>query len=202
MTPSVGTAGCDPALAAITTRVDGPVTFPGGGPSAGYPITAPVSLPPTDAMDRSGRCLTLAVPAGMREVHVIHALTRVVPRIPWKPPAEVGRYRFHDASGVHIGVLPITAGGTADHLHRRYATPLPTSYYRHQGYTGTYRTDPVWLGQTDEGVDLSLSRVVWRAPEGFEPATVTVEIDDDAGTSLVVASITAFPTAEVRSTHT
>lgn len=186
--PSIGSAPSDPLLSALLSRVDGPISFPGRGHNA-YEITAPVALPRTDHDGSPAMTLRIDLPAGLREIHLIHALSRAVPRIPWQPLAEIGRYRFIDDHGVEIGVLPLTSGGTVDQIHRRWAAPLPTSYYRHQGYTATYRADAATLGQLDNGRDLCLYRSIWVVPDsGNGAAAINVEVDAEIGTALLLCA--------------
>lgn len=191
----VGRTVDDQLLAAIAARLDGPLLVhePGGHAST-YPLTDPIVLPRSDAAGAGGIGLELELPGDVGEVHLIQALTRSVPRIPWSALPEIGRWQAIDADGTVIATHPLTAGGTVGHLHTRYAAPLPTSYYRHQGYTATYRSDPVTVGQLDDGRDLCLYRSVWHLPtDGARADRLRIEVDADIGTSLVVAAVVGHP---------
>lgn len=186
----LGRSSDDPVLAALAARVTGPLwVHEGRGATTAYEVGAPIAVPGSDVASAAGGAAEIAVPAGISEIHLVHALTRPAARICWQPLVEVGRYRVVGTDGTELVGQPLTSGGTVGHLFTRYATPLPTSYYRHQGWTSTYRTDPVEVGQTDDGRDLCLYRTVIQLPEPLTaPATLLVEVDADSGTSLVIAA--------------
>ncbi len=83
------------------------------------------------------------------------ATTHSLPRVVWKPLREVGKYiiRYSDNSTVEV---PVTYGGNVLAWNRRYAEPMPYMYYRHQGYLGTWHSDPVYEGYTAEGTPVLL----------------------------------------------
>jgi len=183
----------DPVVAALLSRVDGPlVVHEGVGRTSSYVLSAPLTVPHSEAVDTGAATVRIAVPAGVGEIHLVYALTRLVARTTWEPLVEVGRYRVQTGDGTELASQPITSGGTAGHLFTRYATPLPTSYYRHQGWTATYRADPVQIGQTDDGRDLCLYRTVLRLSEPLAAAAeLLVEMDAEVGTALVLAAVVA-----------
>jgi|GEM_PF-543507 len=198
---SCGTAADDPEVAALLARAGSRVTVPADrGDSTVHTIADALCLPHSGAA--GGGTMQVDVPEGLTEIHLLHALVHPVSRVPWEPLAEVGRYRFLAADGTELGVVPVTAGGTAGQLHRRPAEPLPTSLYRHQGYTATYRCDVVNLGQTDDGKDLTLYRVSWRAPHRAPAvASITLDVHSDAGSSVLVAAITGHGPTDLDRTH-
>lgn len=185
----LGRPDSDPVLAALTLRAGAGVSVhEARGELSPYEIGHAIAVPASDADHSDGATATLAVPAGISEIHLLHALTRPVARTTWQELLEVGRYVVSDDRG-EIAVQPITGGGTAGHLFTRYASPLQTSYYRHQGWTATYSSDPVQLGQTDDGRDLCLYRTVLSLPALLTAeARLQVQIDADAGTALVLAA--------------
>lgn len=184
-----GTIADDPVLAALAIRAGGPVdVHEARGEVSTYGIGHAIAVPATDADHTDGATATLAVPAGISEIHLVHALSRPVARTAWAGLVEVGRYVVTDGE-TELASQTITGGGTAGHLFTRYATALQTSYYRHQGWTATYRADPVEVGQTDDGRDLCLYRTVLTLPAPLEvEASLRVEIDADVGTALVLAA--------------
>ncbi|HLQ82005.1 MAG TPA: family 20 glycosylhydrolase [Bacillota bacterium] len=191
--PPLGRRHGDPLLAALAARLDGPLrVVEPGGRTTGYPLTAPFVLPPSDTTTSAATGLDLELPQGTTEVHLVQAVTRPVPRAAWGPLPEIGRWRALTADNTEVALHSLTVGGTVGHLHSRYAAPLPTSYYRHQGYTGIYRSDPVMVGQLDDGRDLCLYRTVWQLPADGPSATrLALELDADIGCSLLVAAAVA-----------
>lgn len=85
------------------------------------------------------------------------------PRIAWKPLVNVGNYTVEYEDGT-LELIPVNYAGNVMAYNTLHATPMPHMYYRHQGYLGTWFSDPALCTRTAEGEPISLSSIVWYNP--------------------------------------
>lgn len=92
-----------------------------------------------------------------------HATIYSAPRIVWTPFAKIGDYIVTYADGSTVSV-PIKYAENIMAYNTGYGIPMPQKFYRHNGYVGTWFTDPVYQGKTLQGDDLTVSGYVWENP--------------------------------------
>ncbi len=98
-------------------------------------------------------------------LEILHATDRTSELPIWKEAITIGEYVLVYADGSEHAV-PIKYGENILTYRHRYGTPIPSVYYRHYGYTGTYLSFPV-EGKDSEGRDFTLLRfpIVNPCPE-------------------------------------
>lgn len=92
-----------------------------------------------------------------------HTTLNSAPRIAWKPLYKVGFYTVTYEDGERVDI-PVEYAGGIMNWNTLYAKPMPQQYYRHQGYLGTWFSDPVYEGHTAEGEPILLLGQVWDNP--------------------------------------
>ena len=92
-----------------------------------------------------------------------HATLYSAPRIAWKPLYTVGHYTVTYQDGERVDIPVEYAGGILN-WNTLYAKPMPQQYYRHQGYLGTWFSDPVYEGHTAEGEPVLILGQTWDNP--------------------------------------
>ena len=92
-----------------------------------------------------------------------HATLNPAPRIAWKPLYKVGSYTVEYADGTTVDV-PVEYAGGVMYWKTAYATPMKQQYYRHQGYVGTWYSDPVYEDRTTSGEPILLLGQPWDNP--------------------------------------
>lgn len=90
-------------------------------------------------------------------LEVLHATDRPALRPIWEEAVTIGEYVLVYADGSEHTV-PIRYSESILPYRHRYGTPIPTIYYRHYGYVGTYLSFPV-EGKDSEGRDYTLLRL-------------------------------------------
>ncbi len=93
------------------------------------------------------------------ELTLSHPMRRIV----WKDLPHLGSYvvTYEDGSEAEI---ELRYGRNVMELCHTYGTPKGAGYFRHNGYVGTYFSDPVVIGKTDCGEDLTLLSYPWDNP--------------------------------------
>lgn len=92
-----------------------------------------------------------------------HTTKNPAPRICWQDLIPVGKYTVTYKDGEEIDVPVNYAGGILTH-NAFFGIPKPQIYYRHQGYVGTWYSDPVYEGRTPEGSPVLLLGQFWDNP--------------------------------------
>jgi hypothetical protein len=92
-----------------------------------------------------------------------HATLNPAPRICWQNLIPVGEYTVSYEDGEFVSVPVLYAAGIL-HINKEYGLPMPSNYYRHQGYVGTYFADPTYEYRTAEGKPILLLGQVWDNP--------------------------------------
>jgi len=105
----------------------------------------------------------IAVRRKAHSIVFLHAAGRNAERIPWQPLKEIGSYTIDYEDGGSAQV-PIEYGGGIGEWSRRYADPLSSEYYRHQGYIATYFADPLIQSKTPAGGDVTIYGFEWINP--------------------------------------
>ncbi len=75
-------------------------------------------------------------------------------RVMWTPAQQIGEYEFVYDDGETI-TMPIYYGVSIMEYGRKYARPIDSFLYRHEGYIGTYMAKPV-CGKDSKGCDYTL----------------------------------------------
>jgi hypothetical protein len=91
-----------------------------------------------------------------------HSTIKKLARIPWIALEEVGQYLVEYEDGETV-TIPLTYGGNICHWNRRQNEPFPHSYYRHNGYCGTYHSDGI-ESRTPQGDPVCVYRYEWINP--------------------------------------
>ncbi|MEA4890391.1 MAG: family 20 glycosylhydrolase [Clostridiaceae bacterium] len=77
-------------------------------------------------------------------------------------------------------------------VNERYGKPLEGSYYRHEGYSGTYAIDDSYAGKKPDGSDLSLRAWEWVNPKpGKKIRSVTIKATDHADAPTYLFALTS-----------
>jgi len=135
--------------------------------SVSFKLGCSASVPPAILEMRAGARLvgygTIARDIKADAIVFEHAALYAAPRIPWQPLYSVGEYVIEYSDGEKISV-PVSYAGNIVAWNRRYADPLPQQYYRHQGYIGTWYSDPTLEAKTRCGEDVLLTSLKWENP--------------------------------------
>ena len=112
------------------------------------PATAALRLTPkeSEATVEIGHTATL--------VEILHATDRNSERPVWESAITIGEYTLVYADGSEHTTDIRYSENIMTYCHR-YGTPIPSVYYRHTGYAGTYLCYPV-AGKDSEGRDYTL----------------------------------------------
>ena len=105
----------------------------------------------------------IEVGASFERIVFEHATINSAPRIVWVPFEKIGDYivRYEDGSSVSI---PVKYAENIMAYDTAYAIPMPQEFYRHNGYVGTWFSDPTYQGKDESGADLTVSGFVWENP--------------------------------------
>ena len=130
--------------------------IPLGGRAEDVPTELLFHSPATEALRLSPNRSEVTVPVGRRAtlLEILHATDRASHRPIWDPPVTIGEYVLLYADGSEHTV-PINYSENILTYRHRYGTPIPSPYYRHYGYTGTYSCFPI-EGKDSEGRDYTL----------------------------------------------
>lgn len=105
----------------------------------------------------------IEVGASFERIVFEHATINSAPRIVWVPFEKIGDYivRYEDGSSISI---PVKYAENIMAYDTAYAIPMPQGFYRHNGYVGTWFSDPTYQGKDESGADLTVSGFVWENP--------------------------------------
>ena len=92
-----------------------------------------------------------------------HATLHSAPRIVWIPFEKIGDYIITYADGETVEI-PVKYAQNIMSYKTTYAKPMPQGFYRHNGYVGTWFSDPTYQGKTHCGMDLTVSGFVYENP--------------------------------------
>ena len=92
-----------------------------------------------------------------------HATLTGAPRIVWKPIPKIGDYIITYSDGSRIDV-PVRYAANIMEYKSVYGKPMPQEYYRHNGYVGTWFSDPAYQGKTSCGEDITVYGFLWENP--------------------------------------
>ena len=129
------------------------------GENAGIPTELLTAFPA--AIFADGK--TVKVGKKHERLLIEHTALRREMRVPWQELILSGEYTVRYSDGTEEIVRAEYAGGV-QHYDRKYGDPLPESVHRHTGYIGTWFSDPVFEGKTDNGHDLLVTALVWENP--------------------------------------
>ncbi len=118
-----------------------------------------------------------------------HATLYSAPRIVWVPFEKFGEYiiTYVDKTTVKV---PLKYAENVMAYNTSYGMPMPQQFYRHNGYVGTWFTDPVYAGKSLSGDDLTVSGFVWENPYPKKKiATIEYKPVKDDYCELVIAGI-------------
>lgn len=117
--------------------------------------------------------LTLADAVKFDRLVLELTLTHPMRRVVWKELPLIGKYVLTYEDGTQENIELRYGRNLMEALHT-YGTPKPAQYFRHNGYVGTFSADPVVLGKTDCGEDITLLAYPWENPHP-EKAVVKLE---------------------------
>lgn len=110
---------------------------------------------------------TVAVGKKAELIEILHATDRNSERPIWDPAIAIGEYVLvYEDKSEHS--VPIRYSENILTYRHRYGTPIPSPYYRHSGYVGTYLSFPV-EGKDAEGRDYTLLRFPIKNPHPEKP---------------------------------
>ncbi len=102
----------------------------------------------------SGRCERLLIEG---------ATLFSAPRLAWKPLTRLGEYTVVYTDGTEEKIA-VNYAGNILRYDTHYAEPMPQMYYRHQGYVGTWYSDPTFESRTAEGEPVTFTSYTWYNP--------------------------------------
>ncbi len=118
-----------------------------------------------------------------------HATLYSSPRIVWVPFEKIGDYVVTYSDGTSVNV-PVKYAENIMAYNTAYGMPMPQEFYRHNGYVGTWFTDPVYVGKSITGDDLTVSGFVWENPYPKKKiASIEYRAIENDYCSLVLAGI-------------
>jgi hypothetical protein len=117
------------------------------------------------------------------ELSLPHPMRRIV----WKDLPHLGSYvvTYEDGATAEI---ELRYGRNVMELCHTYGEPKLLQYFRHNGYVGTYFADPICLGKTDCGEDLTLLSFPWDNPHPDKKVSKIVYKPMDENVHPVLAS--------------
>lgn len=135
-----------------------------GGDLRSVPAELLFKIPAESAIRLSGEKNEAVIPVGKKAelLEFLHATDRTSYRPIWEAPIKIGEYVLVYADGSEHSV-PVEYSANIMTYHHRYGTPIPSQYYRHSGYAGTYLAFPV-EGKDAEGRDYTLLRYPVKNP--------------------------------------
>lgn len=130
-----------------------------GGKAKNVPSELIFHAPVRSALRLSakGSEASIAVGRAAELIEILHATDRTSERPIWEEAITIGEYVLVYADGSEYTV-PIRYSENILTYRHRYGTPIPSVYYRHYGYVGTYSCFPV-EGKDAEGRDYTLLRL-------------------------------------------
>ena len=106
---------------------------------------------------------SISVGAAFERLVFEHATVNAAPRIMWKPIDKIGDYRVAYADGTVLSV-PVKYGSNIMAYDTTYGAFMPQEYYRHNGYVGTWFSDPVYRQKRADGSDMTVYGFLWENP--------------------------------------
>lgn len=91
-------------------------------------------------------------------------LTHPMRRIVWKDLPHLGSYTVTYEDGT-TSEIELRYGRNVMELLHTYGEPKPAGYFRHNGYVGTYFSNPEVIGKTECGEDQTLLVYPWDNPK-------------------------------------
>ncbi len=107
--------------------------------------------------------LTISVNHTFDSLIFLHTTGENAERIAWEKPIQIGSYIVEYDDGTKLEV-PIEYGANIGVWYKRYAQPMESSYYRHQGYISTYFADAYIQSKTSTGKDVTVYGYEWINP--------------------------------------
>ncbi len=134
------------------------------------------------SFEGSAACVRLLL-----ELTLSHPMRRIV----WKDLPHLGSYTVTYEDGT-TAEIELRYGRNVMELCHTYGTPKGAGYFRHNGYVGTYFADPVVLGKTDCGEDLTLLSYPWDNPSPEKKITKIVYKAIDKNVHPILTSATVL----------
>ena len=106
--------------------------------------------------------VTVKVEKKVDRLSFLHATDIAEKRAPWQGLQKMGSYMVTYDDGMEC-VIGIFYGANICVYNRKYALPLESSLYRHEGYIGTYAAEP-WRHKGKDGEDCVLYEYTWNNP--------------------------------------
>ncbi len=128
----------------------------------------------------------------------LHAATMAEARVAWKPLKRIGSYTVYYGGGAAEDIeIPVEYAGNITAWSRRYGEPMPQQYYRHQGYTATYFSDPVIETYTHDGRPVTVLGYVWMNPHPDKPVErIVCRGSEDTGAKIALLAVSGVNTDE------
>lgn len=114
-----------------------------------------------------------------------HTTLQAPPHIEWAPNYVCGTYTVTYEDGEKVTV-PAEHFGNVQHYNRKYGDPLQGAYHRHNGYVGTWFSDPT-LEEKFHGEDVLLTAYIWENPHPEKRITLLsyAANEDDCATVIL-----------------
>ncbi len=107
--------------------------------------------------------VTVSVGTKCDRILIEGATLNSMPRLAWKPLSVIGSYTVSYKDGTKEQI-PLEYAGNIMKYDTLYAEPKSEMYYRHQGYLGTWYSDPTYEGRDESGAPVTLSTLCWYNP--------------------------------------
>ena len=106
--------------------------------------------------------VTVKVEKKVDRLSFLHATDIADKSAPWQGLQKMGSYMVTYDDGMEC-VIGIFYGANICVYNRKYALPLESSLYHHEGYIGTYAAEP-WRHKGKDGEDCVLYEYTWNNP--------------------------------------
>jgi len=160
-----------------------------------FTLAKPVSLSVPEVNDNSTESVKLALHDNADSLVFLYAAGRRAKRIAWKAMLAIGECVIHYTDGTSTS-FALEYGYNIYHSAEKYGTPLAGSYYRHEGYSGTYAIDAALVSKAADGSDIMIGSYEWINPcPEKDIATVVVRATGDSGVPIWLFGLTAVKRA-------
>lgn len=158
-----------------------------------FSVYSPISVSGRHAVNCLNTCSTICkdIPC-CSGIAFLHAVENTIKRVPRGLFENIGKYVVHYQDGTKVEI-DLEYGGNIFALHKKFADPFLSFYYRHEGYIGTYFSDPAIKDKDPSGGDLTLYCYEWENPYAHKPISkITMHAEGESGVQISIFAVTAI----------
>jgi hypothetical protein len=118
-----------------------------------------------------------------------HSTLTRAPRVAWTDTLKIGEYVITYEDGTST-CCEVKYAKNALTYKSVYGDPMPSNYYRHMGYVGTWFADPTLTGKNLSGDDMTVSGLVFENPNPDKAITkIEYKPQEDDFTRLTLSGV-------------